>query len=321
MNKITKSFNTLISTVLISSILLGASTTDYSVFENNSYTLNEIAHSENLTSLADVSSFKQGTVTCLILNVRKAAGTKNKIVTRLKLNDKVTVVETNKNGWSKIRTSKNITGWVSTKYLKVSTVKITPAKVNIPTTTTITSTTTKVTQVTAPTPEKTNLINDIIKKEGSIKTSEITTLKNNLNKLPLNLLKEVKNQGISVLITTKDVKSYYKYSFSGTMTGLFDPMANKIYISNKESYINKSIIHEFGHALDLILGKHNYISFSNEWSSIYKAESNTASSSYYKANAQEYFADAFNRYIQDSNSLKAKSPKTYKFIDNAIKNL
>lgn len=313
MNKIIKPFNILISILLSSSILLGVSPDAVSVFENTSFSLNEIAHVESIEPLADTSTYKQGTVTCLILNVRKAASTKQSIVTRLKKNDKVTVLETNKNGWSKIKTSSNKTGWVYTKYLKVTTIKVTTPSKN--------TSTAKVTTISKETQEKNSIIDVLIKKEGSIKTSELTTLKNNLNKLPLNLLKEVENKKLNVVITSKDVKTYYKYSFSGTMTGLFDPMANKIYISSKESHINQSLVHEFGHALDLILGKNNYISLSKEWNTIYKAEYKTASSSYYRTNAQEYFADAFNRYINDSKSLKSKSPKTYNFIDSAIKKL
>lgn len=316
MNKITKSFNTLISTFLVSSILLGASP-NINVFEKTSSSLNEIAHTENLETLADVTSYKEGTVNCLVLNVRKSAGTKQTILTRLLKNNKVTVLESNKNGWSKIKTSKNVTGWVSTKYLNIKTITISTTKNTASTSTS----NIKITSSSKEIQEKTNIINNLIKKEGSVKSSELTTLKNNLNKIPLSLLKEFNNQKFSVVITTKDVKSYYNYSFSGTMTGLFDPMAQKIYISSKESHINNSIIHEFGHALDLILGKDNYISLSKEWANIYKSEYKTASSSYYKANAQEYFADAFKRYINDSKSLKSKSPKTYNFIDLAIKKL
>lgn len=316
MNKITKSFNTLISTFLVSSILLGASP-NINVFEKTSNSLNEIAHTENLETLADVTSYKEGTVNCLVLNVRKSASTKQTILTRLLKNNKVTVLESNKNGWSKIKTSKNVTGWVCTKYLNIKTITISTTKNTASTSTS----NIKITSSSKETQEKTNIINNIIKKEGSVKSSELTTLKNNLNKIPLSLLKEFNNQKFSVVITTKDVKSYYNYSFSGTMTGLFDPMAQKIYISSKESHINNSIIHEFGHALDLILGEDNYISLSKEWSTIYKAEYKTASSSYYQANAQEYFADAFKRYINDSKSLKSKSPKTYNFIDSAIKKI
>ena len=105
------------------------------------------------------------------------------------------------------------------------------------------------------------------------------------------------------------------------MTGLFDPMAGKIYISSNVSHINISTIHEFGHALDLLAGKTNYISLTSKWNNIYKAEKNTASGSYYKSNAQEYFADAFDRYISNPSKLKSSAPKTYKYIDSAIKNL
>lgn len=315
-----KTKNTLISALLISSICLGISHSAIPVSEKTSKSLNEIAHTQTIEALPDTTSFKQGTVNCLILNVRKAASTKQSVVTRLKKNDKVTVLETNKNGWSKIKTSKNVTGWVCTKYLKVTTIKVANVTVSNTVNTNVT-TNLQITSQSKETQEKNTIINNIIKKEGSVTTKEITTLKNNLNKLPLAILKKADSQKLTVLVTTKDVKSYYKYSFSGTMTGLYDPMVNKVYINHKESYINQSLVHEFGHAFDLMIGKNNYISLSKDWNDIYKAESSTATSSYYRTNAQEYFADAFTRYINDSKTLKTKAPKTYNFIDSAIKNL
>ena len=273
------------------------------------------------------------------LNMRKGAGTKYAVIQKLKKGETVTILDS-KSGWYKVKSSKGKTGWVSSKYIKINSIKNASNSTSNTTTskaTVIISTSNKTATSnvvvsnnnstsntntnTSTSSEKNTIINNILTTEGKVTSAEKTAIKENLNKLPLNLLKAVQDSGLKVLLTTKDVKTYYNYSFSGTMTGLFDPMAGKIYISSNVTHINKSTVHEFGHALDLLIGKSNYISLSKEWNNIYKAELNTASGSYYKANAQEYFADSFNRYIENPSALKTSAPKTYAYINSAIKNL
>lgn len=353
MNKFTKTLNILTSSLLLSTTLLGYTYAgNYLNSERYSENLNEVSdYTSNvanikLESLPDVKTTKQGTVTCSTLNVRKGASTKQKVVTKIKKGAKVTVLETTKSGWAKIKTSNNKIGWVSSKYLKITTIKTTTTKKasnsasNTATsknknTITISSKPNASTSNTSSKPNsgtsnttankdnkiKDSIINEILQVEGKVTSTEKSTLKNNLYQLPTSLLTAVKDSGLKVVLTTKDVKNYYNYSFSGTMTGLFDPMAGKIYISSKVSHIDKSTVHEFGHALDLLTGKTNYSSLSKEWNNIYKAESKTASASYYKSNPQEYFADAFDRYIDNPSNLKAKAPKTYAYIHSAVKNL
>lgn len=312
--------------------------------ENQYYNIS--ANIENIVALPD--TIKTGVVTSNgSLNMRKGASTKYAVVQKLKKGETVTILES-KSGWYKVKSSNGKTGWVSSKYIKVNTTKNTTKNTikntssstsNTPTSNATVaistsnknatsnvvvspnSSTSNTTNSTSTNSEKNIIINNLLTTEGNITSAEINAIKNNLNKLPLNLLKAVKDSGLKVLLTTKDVKTYYNSSFSGTMTGLFDPMVGKIYISSNVSHINKSTVHEFGHALDLLVGKSNYVSLSKEWNDIYKAESNTASGSYYKSNAQEYFADAFDRYIANPSALKSSAPKTYAYIHSAIKNL
>ena len=355
MNKLSKTLGIFTTTLLISTSLFGYTYADKNISKENystnfntvnvspeNYTAN-VANIE-LESLPDIKTnrIKQGTVTAKTLNVRKGAGTKYKSCAKLKKGNVVTILQV-KSGWVKIKMSNGKTGWVSSKYLKIKTVKTTTNnKVSNSTSNTTANKTITITALpsqnsasntnlntvvvkpntsTSNTSVKQSIINKLIKTEGNVSSSSKTTLINNLNKIPTNLLKAVEESGLQVLLTTKNVKDYYKYSFSGTMTGLFDPMAGKIYISSKTSHINQSTIHEFGHALDLLIGDRNYVSLSKDWNMVYKAESHTASASYYKSNAQEYFADAFNRYINNPQALKSSAPKTYNYIHSAINNL
>lgn len=51
------------------------------------------------------------------LNVRSSASTSSSVITSLKNNQKVQVIEKNNNGWTKIKTDNGTVGWVSSKYL------------------------------------------------------------------------------------------------------------------------------------------------------------------------------------------------------------
>ena len=62
------------------------------------------------------TSYK-ATVTADSLNVRSGAGTNYSVITKLSKGTVVDVIESNSNGWKKIKTSNGTTGWVSGSYL------------------------------------------------------------------------------------------------------------------------------------------------------------------------------------------------------------
>lgn len=61
---------------------------------------------------------KIGIVTARTLNLRSGAGTNHSVISRLKRNESVNIIESN-NGWYKIKTSSGITGWSSSKYISL----------------------------------------------------------------------------------------------------------------------------------------------------------------------------------------------------------
>ena len=67
------------------------------------------------------TSTKTGTVTVYALNIRKGPSTSYERIGSLTEGQKVTVTSTASNGWYKIKTSSGKVGYVSPKYLKVST--------------------------------------------------------------------------------------------------------------------------------------------------------------------------------------------------------
>lgn len=56
---------------------------------------------------------------CDFLNMRNTAGVSGKVVGRINTGDKVDVLDMHYNGWVKIHTIDNVTGWVNGKYLTI----------------------------------------------------------------------------------------------------------------------------------------------------------------------------------------------------------
>ena len=75
----------------------------------------------NTTSTYKTQTSKTGIVTAYALNIRKGPSTSYERIGSLAEGQKVTVTSTASNGWYKIKTSSGKVGYVSPKYLKVST--------------------------------------------------------------------------------------------------------------------------------------------------------------------------------------------------------
>lgn len=99
--------------MVATSVSLGAqtSTADASKTENTNTT----------STYKTQTSTKTGTVTVYALNIRKGPGQSYSRIGGLLEGQKVTVTSTTTNGWYKIKTSSGTIGYVSGKYLKVST--------------------------------------------------------------------------------------------------------------------------------------------------------------------------------------------------------
>lgn len=90
-----------------------------------------------------------------------------------------------------------------------------------------------------------------------------------------------------------------------------------IYFPDNESSLDHSFYHEVGHAIDSACGD---ISSRAEFKSILKNEAisfrrNYKAAYYYTSNEKEYFAEAFEKYIQNAELLKQYCPKTFAFFD------
>lgn len=111
-----------------------------------------------------------------------------------------------------------------------------------------------------------------------------------------------------------------EYGYKQQLIGLSVYDQKIIYISNKRI---DTVIHETWHAVDSILGfpskhkssmkiyKEEKEAFLNAFPSVIDENSSTS---------MEYFAEAFQRYVMEKQTLRESCPKTYKYIKTQINN-
>ena len=106
------------------------------------------------------------------------------------------------------------------------------------------------------------------------------------------------------------------YDSKAETTGLTDCKDQSITMK----YQSDAIYHELGHFLAFITGNADYTS---EWQNIYCAEKSKYTKfnkGYVCSNQYEYFAESYKEYILDRATLRARRPRTYKYIVNTVKN-
>ncbi len=139
---------------------------------------------------------------------------------------------------------------------------------------------------------------------------------NYIDKLPKSFIEEITQEGWTFIITTRNIENTYQSKTKNTI-GLTIYSKKRIYVSNNEGYIASAVIHELGHALDY---SNNYISFSDEWISIYNEERKQSGyAEYFINDSREYFAESVQQYYTYKEMVRKKTPKTYEFIKNLVK--
>ena len=221
------------------------------------------------------------------LNMRNKASTKGSVVKKLSRNA-VVYVQNTSNGWSKV-VSNGTTGYVMSKYLSSNAVK-----------------------------------SYGFKTKGSVSSSRQKYANKYMSYIPTKIWNRFIDKGWTLRITTEDIKKVYapNHSVSGTFAGLTIYGDNMIVVGYSEKRIRRALLHEMGHFVDAELG---YISLGDEFKAIYTAEKNKANfkdqvDKHCVSSSHEYFAEAFNQYLQYPSNLKKNAPKTYAFIKKCIAN-
>lgn len=155
-------------------------------------------------------------------------------------------------------------------------------------------------------------ITDIVKTIGNVNPDYIKIIEENLSLLPEELVQHFVSNGWKLYLTTEDIAKVYlgrKYESAMAVTVY---SLKLIVIENREEAVKESVIHEFGHYLDYVLG---FPSLSNEFHDFYVTEASTFKSNIPNASCvsdeREFFAETFYYSIVD---LFKCTPKALQYV-------
>lgn len=140
------------------------------------------------------------------------------------------------------------------------------------------------------------------------------------NSFPEPLKKVYKSAGWEVVVTSKMPSSSNSQDLS-KVYGVTKPDLKGIYINNSGAPIKSTLQHEMGHFVDYMRGwkaeedEEFLIAWKAEKDNLPTAKGQNAS--HLKSTAIEYFAAAFQVYLDDSARLKQCCPKTYSYVVEA----
>lgn len=172
--------------------------------------------------------------------------------------------------------------------------------------------------------EKTSIdiINNILIAKGSVSVSSYNKSIDILKGVSLDLLKRFDSMGIKVYITSGEAEDLYVSlmgeSIDESISGIFVWNISKPFIIVETSYLDSTLLHEVGHAIDYILGKGNFVSEDKEFLSVYEEEKDIffSSNDYVKNSSKEYFAESYVLFCNSPYNLKTEAPKTYEYFKN-----
>ena len=144
------------------------------------------------------------------------------------------------------------------------------------------------------------------------------------NSVPYNIRKYLIKNGWKVCITNKNLQEEYYEGRYNSVAGVTLSNEKQIYLENRLSAINISMIHEVGHAVDLtkqcLSKKQDFIKIYNEEVGNYVNLENK-NMDHINGDSMEYFAEAFNQTILYDKRYEKHAQKTYDYMQNLIKNI
>lgn len=145
--------------------------------------------------------------------------------------------------------------------------------------------------------------------EGNIYNQSIEIVDYYYKKIPEKILNLFKENKWKLVLTDK--------TLGEDVQGLTVFNEKTIYLFNNGEYLKDAVFHEFGHFFDNI---NNDLSLTIEFQSIYEEENSKlffideTLMENAKTNSAEYFAEIFQQYFLNRNSLKNYCPLSFKFI-------
>lgn len=152
----------------------------------------------------------------------------------------------------------------------------------------------------------------------------LNKLEKKLSLLPQSLVNQYQEDGNIHVVTEirENVNIPAKFDNVESISGCYVYSSSDIYMTYN-AYTTSDVLHEMGHYVDHM---NDMLTNSDAFVAIYEAEKdsfqiNMEKDSYFVMNSAEFFAESFEEYFENSDSLKAACPETYEFINNLVENM
>ena len=161
---------------------------------------------------------------------------------------------------------------------------------------------------------------NVVQAEGTVSKTRVNNVNAYYLGIPENVRQYLEDRGWTFICSAQSFGK--RYGYTGSILALTVYNDKVIYIDNRKK-AEPSIVHEVGHAIDYSYG---FTSNSQEFNDIFAVEHNNVSS-FWKTHhnntdtAVEYFAEAFQIYVQQPENLQTYCPQTYDYIQNIVSGL
>ena len=155
----------------------------------------------------------------------------------------------------------------------------------------------------------------LIQADGNVDAAILAEANAKLSCVPQGLLDAFTEAGWVYYLSAYDVDDTYCDGEFGSLKGITDTEAHVIYVENRESALS-CVVHEFGHAVDELLGQP---SLTDEFAELFDAESAVFCDVFDYSNGQwygvrEFFAEAFKVYCENPGELADACPMVYGYL-------
>lgn len=161
---------------------------------------------------------------------------------------------------------------------------------------------------------------NVVQAEGKVSTTRVNNVNAYYLGIPENVRQYLEDKGWTFICSAQSFGK--RYGYTGSILALTVYKDKVIYIDNRKK-AESAIVHEVGHAIDY---SYEFTSNSQAFNDIFAVEHNNVSS-FWKTHhsntdtAVEYFAEAFQIYVQQPENLQTYCPQTYEYIQNIVSGL
>ncbi len=139
--------------------------------------------------------------------------------------------------------------------------------------------------------------------------------------IPDNIKQLLTDNGWKITVSGTDLSPRFGFDFKISGITLYDEKI--IYIDKRKKDVNHALIHEIGHAIDII---NDWPSLSDEFSEIFKTEKDdfnkcdteSIGDGHHTSSAVEYFASVFHQIFVNEEKCKEFVPRSYEFVSKYI---